>query len=132
MGRAILTYLVALAFVFGCGKQENLPRTADKLQQRIEQKEEQTARKPDITLDVETLVSQSIDPRLLINGNRAYLFVREGGVYKLLEIDPNQGTDLTIKCGDPNHKGGLTMDLGDGKSYTLFYDSQTEEYQLLH
>ena len=55
-----------------------------------------------------------------------------GSDYKLFrlkyDLDPKEG--LCISFNDPNHDKTATLNLGDGKIYTLAYNRKLGEYEL--
>ncbi|MEK6950034.1 MAG: hypothetical protein AABX34_07460, partial [Nanoarchaeota archaeon] len=86
--------------------------------------------KPDLTLKLDDLRGLE-DPTLIVNNELHYLFVRRKGAYHLQRVEPDQKTELVFQLSDPNHDISATIDLGDYRFYTLSYNAQLSNYQIL-
>jgi hypothetical protein len=129
MRRAIVTGLVALVLATGCGKQEST--TPNNVANQPTQAVERAVKKADLTLNL-GVMGKHLEPTLLVNDNMAYLFVRSDDAYNLVRINSDQLTDLVVKYDDPNNDKSVTMDLGDGRTYTLAHNAESGEYHLSH
>ena len=71
------------------------------------------------------------DFALVIDDQLSYMFTKDAGNYRLTRMAAGQPLpEWVVKFNDPNRTNRVSMDLGDGKTYTLAYNAEAKDYQL--
>lgn len=85
-----------------------------------------------VTLNLEVMRSFA-DFALVIDDEFRYIFTKDAGVYGLTRMAAGQSLpEWVAKLDDPDRTNSVSMDLGDGKTYTLAYNAEADDYQLSH
>lgn len=128
MGGAIVTGLAALVLAVGCGKEES---TNNNVNSQTTQNIESPIKKADIVLNLEAMRGIT-DFGFVIDNKFHYLFSKNDDKYRLIKTTSDQLPQWVAKFNTRSRDSIYTMDLGDGTVYSLDYNIESGEYQLLH